>query len=218
MKTNRLLAQASALLFAVISTSCATSYKPGTVQTASIETVKASPKMYFSTPAGSWAAVLGAATGGMGGIVVAVLADQAMKDRNEAMHQHLVAEIHRVLAEDVNKRGQFRVLSQGQAGEASITIKVELWGFRSGFTSKRVESICYLRLFMKDRRGKTIWSAVGHVRLRPEVLAAFPLKAHDPKAVAADPDLMRRELTLAIQRAVREITLSLPQGTASLSP
>lgn len=215
MKTMLLTLLRRALPVVLLGTTlcaCQTAYQPGSIKTASISShFKGSQKMALASRGGTLLSFAAVATGGL---AVALAADASMKNSDEAMRQFFVTEMRQALSSELAARGQFQIVPEGQ-GEGMIEIKSEVWGFylsrRGSLLSGEATATCYVQATLKDRKGKTLWSAMSPGS-NAEMQEMSQSKGHLTKELQANPELMRRELGVAIRRAARQLASRLPLG------
>lgn len=207
-------------------------YQPGTIKTAQLAPITAPATMTFETRGKAIQRGLAQGIGSQLGVVGAVAgasmeqaAHDAVQTEDQAMHQFYTQEVRRILTEEINARGQFKVGNDPQA-DATLTVDCGEWGIRyiaGGAYSGKVGAIATINCIMKDRSGQVIWEDNTfhiHQGKTARVLSSeeswtvcwfgYSRNHRKREEFVGHPDLIRQELTAAIRHRARQIASSLP--------
>jgi len=215
-------------ILACLAPSCQSGrYVPGTVQRARI-TVKMAEKMNWPAPpsvtrdvlvpltAGVAGAMVGAGGGtGMAGygagVAIASSRSGANSVENAELHDWFKSELLRHLKTEIEARRQFQIVTDASA-EAEIAVDVKFWGFGSNINIKFKEEIgcgSWAILIMKSPEGKLLWSTIT----KPMTwnFDSRMIK-RSRQEYAANPNLVKQDLSAIAQTVAREAASSLPVG------
>ena len=212
-----------------------TAYVPGAVKSAALSAIVPPPTMTFETKGTSAARHIGETMMRADRGLAATFEHQALaqhgfdasQQTDEAMRQFYAQEVRRILAEELNARGQFKVLGSDGA-DATIQVRCGEWGLRyidGGVYTGNMAAIAVLDCVMTDRAGKVVWDdnqfylnggkAVAYQSAEQSVRNTwfgYTRSPHKRADFEASPDLVRKELSAAIRHRARQIAMSLPRG------
>lgn len=183
-------------------------YKSGTIKTASIQSFSTADQMTFETRGSRWMNAFGAV--GAGVSLAMAMAPE------EQLRTHFQSELRKALVEEINARGQFRILSDGQ-GEGRLEISSPGWGFvlrgAGGPFSGQTMAGALVIVILKDSSGRILWKEAAP-KTNTDLMAS---PSYPGSELKANPALMRKELSDLARRRARQIAATLPQGTMPLA-
>lgn len=239
LRHTRFLPSLILVLFAATLSSCVqrTPYQPGTVKTAHLGTITAPPTMTFETRGKAIQRSLAAGIGSQLGVVGAVAgagmeqsAHKAVQTEDQAMQQFYTHELRRILTEEINARGQFKVVDDAKA-DAVLQVLCGEWGLRyiaGGAYSGKVGAIATINCVMKDASGRVLWDDNTfhvHQGKKARMISGeeswgihwfgYSREHRKREDFVGHPELIRQELSASIRHRARQIASSLPQGSST---
>lgn len=201
-------------VFALTAASC-TQFKPGSIQTAHIETPILFPKRMVTQTRGEvWSTAASGVVGGIvGGAISGAMSSSTRSKRwidQETLRVRFEQDLLRILKEELEARGQFRIVEE--PADATIQVRVALYGYMAGVLSGKQGPALSLYLWMLDQRGKRIWNTYTDRPDAPRVEKAPPI-LREASVYENDPEVLLQDLNTFARWQIRRLALEIPVGT-----